>query len=310
MSLVTSPRIRIAYLGLPLGALALARAGFAPCAVALGHPDAPGARRVRRRLGARSVMVLGRPDLGDAGVRRALASARPDVLLSWFWPQRIPEQVLALAPRGAFGVHPSLLPALRGPDPYFWAIYLGLAETGITLHRLDREYDTGHIVAAERMAIAPDDTGHSLARKLDRPSLALLVRCAQRLAAGEALEGQPQDHARASEAPRPDDALLDVDWNEPAAHIERLVRAAAPYPGATAELGEVLVELLEARVFEGKLPRALEPAEAALSEQGVVVATGRGGLVVRRVRLEDGTELRGEPIARLFGQSLASLPRR
>jgi methionyl-tRNA formyltransferase len=307
MSLVTSPRIRIVFLGLPLGALRLAAAGFPPCAVLLGHPDAPGARRVRRRLGAAGALVLGRPDLHDAGVVRALASLKPDVLLSWFWPFRIPEAVLGLAPRGAFGVHPSLLPALRGPDPYFWAIYRGLAETGITLHRLERDYDTGHIVTAERMAIAATETGHSLARKLDRPSLALLVRCAERLQAGEELAGTPQDEGAASEAPRPDDALLDVDWREPAVQIERLVRAAAPFPGATAELGDELVELLEVRVFEGKLPRALEAADAVMSDAGVVVVTGAGGLLVRRVRLEDGSELRAEEVAELFGDELARI---
>jgi methionyl-tRNA formyltransferase len=309
MSLITSPRIRIAFLGLPLGALRLSAAGFTPCAVLLGHPDAPGARRVRRRLGAAGTLVLGRPDLGDAGVVRALASLEPDVLLSWFWPFRIPETVLRLAPRGAFGVHPSLLPALRGPDPYFWAIYNGLSETGITLHRLARDYDTGDLVSAERVAIAPTDTGHSLARKLDRPSLALLVRCAERLAAGEDLAGTPQDEGAASEAPRPDDALLDVDWHEPAEQIERLVRAAAPFPAASAELGDEIVELLEVRAFGGKLPRALEPADAVLSDEGVVVATGAGGLLVRRVRLEDGSERRGAEIAGLFGGGLARLPR-
>ncbi len=296
--------LKIAYFGLPLGALTLAAAGFAPCVICLGHPDAKGARRVRRKLSARA-LILGRPDLNDSGVQRTLSSAMPDLILSWFWPKQIPGSVLALAPRGAFGTHPSLLPLWRGPDPYFWAIYAGDLETGVSLHRLEAAYDTGPIVAQRRVSIAPDDDAWSLARKLDRPALALLVECATRLAAGEALPGAAQDDEQACEAPEPDVQSLAIVWQRPVAAILRLIRAAAPYPGATAQLGEHEVEIVRARRFRPTLPRALEPADAVLSSEGVVIAARDAGVVLERVRIESGEELTGEEIARLFDGSLA-----
>jgi methionyl-tRNA formyltransferase len=252
--------------------------------------------------------VLGRPELDDPGIVRALAAARPDVLLSWFWPQRIPENVLSLAPRGAFGVHPSLLPRLRGPDPYFWAILRDERETGVTLHRLHREYDTGHIIDARALAIDPDEHAFALAKRLDRPSLALLVSCAERLARGEALEGTPQNDALATDAPRPDDDLLAIEWDAPAAAIVRLVRAAAPFPGASALLGDEEVDVIAARVFARALPRALEPGDAVLTSQGVVVCTAEGGLLLTRVRDAEGTVYTGQAVATLFPEGLARLP--
>ena len=304
---VSTPTLRIAYFGLPLGALRLAAAGFVPVVIALGHPDAPGARRVKQRL-SRQALVLGRPDLEDSAIVRVLASAKPDVVLSWFWPKRIPGSVLELAPRGAFGVHPSLLPQLRGPDPYFWAILRGFAETGVTLHRLDRQYDTGNIIDARALSIAPDEHAFALAKRLDRPSLALLVSCAQRLARGEALDGVPQDEHRASEAPRPEDELLEIDWREPARHIARLVRAAAPFPGANALLGDEEVEVIAAREFSRALPRALEAGDAVLASEGVVVCTAAGGLLIERVRDLDGKLWHGREVAGLFPQGLSVLP--
>ena len=298
--------LKIAYFGLPLGALCLANAGFVPRVICLGHPDANGERRVRRRLSGRA-LTLGRPDLEDAGVQRALASCQPDVILSWFWPRRIPASVLALARRGAFGAHPSLLPLWRGPDPYFWAIYAGDRETGVSLHRLDAEYDTGAVVAQRSIAIAPDDNAWTLAKKLDRPSLALLVECATRLARGEVLAGSAQDHAQATEAPAPDAQGLAISWQRPVAAILRLIRAAAPYPGATAELGEHEVEIVGARAFAPALPRALQPADAVLSSAGVVVAARDGGILLEHVRMETGAELRGEQIAQLFESGLSRL---
>jgi methionyl-tRNA formyltransferase len=296
--------VRFLYFGLPLGAEVLRRHGFVPLAASFGH-RLPGLRRARARLatlppsGAASSerpLLLAKPDLSDPGVREALASARPDVILSWFWPQRIPAEVLALAPRGAFGVHPSLLPRHRGPDPYFHAIRAGDAETGVTLHRLEVEYDTGNVVAQRRVPIRATDDAWRLARRLDRPSLALLVECARRLEAGEALEGEPQDEGRATEAPQPDEEGLCIDWDEAADDVLRLVRAAAPAPMASTLLGDQLVFVARAERFDGELPGGLLPGEAARTPEGIVVVCGEGAIRLVEVEDEAGARYRGAAI--------------
>lgn len=299
-------RTRIAYFGLPLGANVLRHAGAELVTIALGHPDALGARRLRARSRA---LLLGKPSLEDAAVVHALASARPDAILSWFWPRKIPPRVLALAPRGAFGVHPSLLPRHRGGDPYFHAILAGEAETGVTLHRLDAEYDTGAVVDATRVPILPSDDAWRLARRMDRPSLRLLVRCAERLEAGEQLAGAPQDDALATPADPPSEDDLAIDWERDATYLERLCRAAGPTPGAIAQLGDTLVAVLAARVVTDA-PRVLEPGEAYFVGECVHVRTGDGGaLALDRVRVEEtedehagvtvGDVLVGRDVARL-----------
>lgn len=295
---------RIAYFGLPLGALALLHAGYAPRVVVLGHTDGLGTRRLRRRLHA-GVTVLTRPSLHDASALQAIEQAAPDVILSWFYPKQIPERLLRLASRGAFGTHPSLLPRWRGPDPYFWALYRGDAETGVSLHRLERAYDTGPVIAQEKLAITADDDAWRLAKRLDRPALRLLVECARRLHAGEELAGSAQDEALASDAPAPDEALLAIDWTHSADEIVRLVRAAAPYPGASCELGDELVEVVRARRYEPELPRALAPAEAVETPLGLVVRAGDRGVLVERVRRESGELLIGAQLRALFAHGLA-----
>lgn len=245
-------------------------------------------RRIRG-MGRRGTLVLARADLNDAVVLRTLASARPDVLVSFFFPKKIPKSVLELAPRGAFGAHPSLLPAYRGPDPYFWAIRNGDAETGVTLHRLDERYDTGAIVDVRRCAITPRHTAWTLARALDRPALDLLVQAMRRLEAGERLEGVPQPSEGVSHAPSPSDADTTIDWYDDAAAIARLVRACAPFPGAAAELDGTHVEVVRARVCEEAAPRALDVAEAFRTRTGeIAVRCGEGALVLEQVRGEDG----------------------
>jgi methionyl-tRNA formyltransferase len=301
--------MRLLYLGLPLGAEALRRAGHTPVAACVWHLDAPGLRRLRARAGRAGALVLGRPDLGDPAVRSALASLRPDALLSWFWPRRIPAALLALPPRGAYGVHPSLLPRWRGPDPYFWALRAGDAETGVTLHRLEADYDTGAIVAQRRLPIGPDDDAWSLARKLDRPSLALLVEAAERLARGEPLAGTPQDEAAATQAPRPTDDDLAVRWDRPAAEVLRLVRAAAPTPGAGCRIGEREALLVRASASDERGPRALAPGEAFVTRDGALAVRCGDGAAVRldEVSVEEEGEDGAVAERRLRGAAIAGL---
>jgi methionyl-tRNA formyltransferase len=204
-------------------------------------------------------------------------------------------------------VHPSLLPRWRGPDPYFWAIERGDAESGVTLHRLAAAYDTGNVIAQQSLPIAPHDNAWTLAKKLDRPSLALFVQAAQRLAAGEALEGTPQDDTAATHAPQPPEDVLALDFRQPADAVLRRVRALAPWPGALAQLGDAQVVVLRARSFDAKLPKALEPGDAVACAQGVVIRTGTGGVLIERVRDEDGNVLRGTEVQRLFPEGLFRL---
>jgi len=280
--------IRILYFGVPLGAEVLRRAGFDPVASVLAPLDMAGRRRVRRRSRG---LVLGDPSI-DGSVRRLLGSTRPDVIFSFFHPRRIDAEVLALAPRGAFGTHPSLLPRWRGPDPYYWALREGDDETGVTLHRLEATYDTGPIVERATVPITASDDAWSLAKKLDRPALRLLVRAAERLSAGDALEGEPQAEPSTPWARRPSDDDLAIDWRQPAdailRAILRAIRAAAPEPGATAVFGERWIEVLAASRCDETPPVGLLPAHAWRTERGWAVRCGEGALRIDRARDAEG----------------------
>ncbi len=304
--------MRFLYFGLPLGADVLRRAGFVPQIASFGH-RMPGLRRARARLApivvpramdAPSIaterpLLLFKPDLSDRGVLETLASARPDVILSWFWPTQIPQSVLSLAPRGAFGVHPSLLPRHRGPDPYFHAIRSGDAESGVTLHHLEVAYDTGRIVAQRRVPIAETDDAWRLARKLDRPSLALLLECAERLSRGESLDGMEQDDSLATEAPQPSEEDLCIDWDATATDVARLVRAAAPAPMVSTLLGDEMVFVRRAIVYGGDVPNVLDPGDAWRVPEGIVVVCGEGAVLLLEVEREDGERVKGAAIDRL-----------
>jgi len=288
--------VRIAFFGLPLAGVLLAQDGHELVLASLCRPRWPGERRLRRALGDR---VEVRPDVESAEFLARLRAARPELLVSWFWTTRLPASVLAVAP--AFGVHPSLLPRWRGPDPYFWAIDSGDEVTGVTAHRLAEEYDTGAVLARRELAIEPTWSAWTLARRLDRPSLALLREMAHAFANGAPPPDEAQDPSRVTEAPAPYDDELEIDWTWPAERIVRRVRAASPQPGAYTFLGETAVTVLRARAA-ARFPRALAAGEAAVLD-GVAVVRAGDGAVELLAGLDDAEQpLDAAGIADLLGQ--------
>lgn len=278
--------MKIAFFGLPLAALLLARDGHDVVYAGICRPGAIGTRRLRARLGARVAIV---PNVASRATLDRVRDAKPDLLVSWFWTTRLPPALLAVAPFGALGVHPSLLPRHRGPDPYFWAIDAGDAETGVTAHVLADEYDTGAILARRALAIDPAWDAWTLARRLDRPSLALLRDVVRAYAEGRPPRPEPQDDALATDAPAPTDDDLELRWTWPAEQIARRVRAASPWPGAFTEIGDRVVAITRARATR-EFPRALVAGEAAVRDGVAVVRAGDAAVELLAGRLEDDDE--------------------
>lgn len=290
--------MRVAFFGLPLAALLLSRDGHDVVYAGICRVGAAGTRRLRARLGDDRVVVKPNVDARDTLAR--VGASRPDLVVSWFWTTRLPPTLLALAPLGAIGAHPSMLPRHRGPDPYFWAIEKGDVETGVTVHLLGDDYDTGAIVAARRLAIDPTWSAWTLAKRLDRPSLALLREVVGAYADGRPPAPTPQDDAHATLAPVPGDELLEIIWASTAAEVVRRVRAASPWPGAFTELGGQTLAITRARET-ADIPRTLTPGEAFVRADGVaVVAAGTGGVELLAGRSEsDDRDLDARELASL-----------
>lgn len=280
--------MRIAFVGLPLAALLLRADGHEVVWAGLCRKEAIGTRRLRHALGAANVAIV--PDLASARVRESVQARAPDLLVSWFWTRRVPASLRVLAPLGAIGVHPSLLPRHRGPDPYFWAIDRGDAISGVTAHELEDDYDTGAILAQRELAIDPSWSAWRLAKRLDRPSLALLRETVRAYAAGTPPAPRAQDERLATEAPQPSDDDLEIRWIEPADAIARRVRAASPWPGAFTAIGDADVTLTEVRASaqDRRSFSALEPGEAVVRADGIaIVRAGDDAVELLRGRIED-----------------------
>lgn len=287
--------MKIAFFGLPLAACLLARDGHDLVFAGLSFGSAPGERRLTRALGEARVVV--KPTVDRALVDRLRALA-PDVVVSWFWTTLLPMTVIDVAKHRGIGVHPSLLPRHRGPDPTSWAILSADAVTGVTAHRLEADYDTGAVLGQRPLPIDSRWNAWQLAKALDRPSLSLLRHLCGELAAGRPLDEEPQDEALATEAPFLDGDARILRWGDSADAIVRRVRALAPSPGATMEIGGDEIVVLQAEVVPS--PTLLErPGESLVVDGRCLVRARDGAIAVLAAEL-GGERVTGTALAKLF----------
>ena len=132
-----------------------------------------------------------------------LASLRPDLLVVACFSQRLPPTLLQLPRFGCLNLHPSLLPAYRGPTPLFWQARQGEAQAGVTLHFLDEGLDTGDLVAQTAWAWPVGATEAELESQCAEAGTGLLLEAVQQLGRERALPRRPQPAGQGSYFPWP-----------------------------------------------------------------------------------------------------------
>ena len=275
-------------------------------ALVVTHRDHPGETLWFRRV-ADTAAELGIPFVyGDDpkadGLAAAVAQARPEMIFSLYFRSMIPQSVLALAPRGAFNLHGSLLPQFRGRAPTNWAVLKGATETGATLHEMVAKPDAGAIIDQLAVPILPDDTGRDVFDKVTVAAEQVLWRSLPALIAGTAPR-LPNSIEQGSYfgGRKPEDGR--IDWQRPAAEVYNLIRAVAPpYPGAFTEVAGQKIVIARAR-----RPR---PDEAISDEglaHGLHISGGRclalcgdGGLILIHELLAGGQPLAPSALAELL----------
>jgi methionyl-tRNA formyltransferase len=296
--------MRIAFLGLPLAAVLLHADGHEIAIAGLRPSLTVGARRLRQKIGEDRVVFD--PQKNWQAFADRVKEAKAELLVSWFFTRRIPMSVVEACPMGGVGVHPSLLPRHRGPDPFFGAIDAGDDVTGVTAHKIAADYDTGEVVAQRAIALNPEWNAWNLAKALDRPSISLLREVVKEASRTGVLVGTPQDPSLATLAPEPDEEQVEIRWNQPAERIARRIRALSPTPGALAWIGEQELFVTKARV-ETRVPKALVVGEAAIVDGIAVVRASDTGVALLAGVLDE-EEVGAEEICRVVREQQINRP--
>jgi methionyl-tRNA formyltransferase len=235
----------------PLAAL-IAADHDVPALVLAGAPGIAGAPE--RLAHAAGIPVLRVASAAEAAA--VIRDTQPDIAVAACFPWRLGRAARETPPLGILNVHPSLLPAGRGPEPVFWTLRRAERETGVTVHRMEAGLDTGPIVAQSRLPAPDGIAAPELERELMTRGGALLVASLPGLAAGT-LHPWPQPATGVTHAPCPTPADWTMPASLPAAWAWRFARGVAPLGGPLAVIsGGVAIPVAAALDYapEERLP--------------------------------------------------------
>jgi methionyl-tRNA formyltransferase len=188
------------------------------------HPAILGDNALSRIADHLGIPLIRAWRVNDEHSRFAIDGLGLDAVVMASFDQIVGPRALGLARHGWLNVHPSLLPAYRGPEPVYWAIADGAAITGISLHRAAPKVDAGPILAQAQVPIMPSDTAGTLTRRLVEVGMDLLPQAVAGLLADK--DGLPVDMATSSYRSSVGHRSLDEAGS--AEEAERMVRAGVP----------------------------------------------------------------------------------
>ena len=201
---------------------------------------------------SRSIKVL-QPEKLDSSFKSQISSFKSNFFIVAAYSKIIPKEILAIPKLGSIGVHPSLLPRLRGPTPIQTVILNGEKETGVTLYLMDEKIDHGKIISNLKFQISNLDTYETLMKRLDQSAATLVVEIIPKLIKGE-IRPVTQNETEATHTKKftAEDGFVDLAKDDPMV-IDRKIRALNPEPGVWTIQNGKRLKLLEAKLSGGKL---------------------------------------------------------
>lgn len=298
--------MRVVFMGTPdfaVGTLEAIIADGHEVAAVITQPDKPKGRGksiqftpVKEVALTHELPVLQPKKVRDLEFVEELRKLNPEVIVVVAFGQIIPQAVLDIPKYGCLNVHASLLPKYRGAAPIQWAVIDGEKESGVTIMRMDAGLDTGDMIKKVVVSLDDKETGGTLFDKLSQAGAKLLVDVLKDIEAGSAVyEKQPQE-STTEYAKMIDKKMGQIDWNQSAEVIERLIRGLNPWPSAYTHINGKTLKIWEADVIgenSGKPGEILK-----VTKKEILVQAGKNALSLQEVQLEGKKRMHADAFLR------------
>ena len=256
--------MRVVFMGTPdfaVGTLEEILAAGHEVALVVTQPDKPKGRKniltaspVKECALAHNIPVYQPKRVKKPECIAYIRQFEPDIVIVAAFGQILPGELLHMPKFGCINVHASLLPKYRGAAPIQWAVINGDDVAGITTMRMDEGLDTGDMIEQEKIVLAQDETGGSLFSRLAETGAKLCVHTMQLMEEGKVVY-TPQDASQATYVGMIQKQMGNIDWQQPAVVIERLVRGLNPWPSAYTHINGKTLKIWKAAAEAGGDPK-------------------------------------------------------
>lgn len=261
----------------------------------LTQPDRPAGRgmkmvasAVKQLAQANNLKLLQPSTLKDPEIHAQLHGMNADVMIVAAYGLILPEAILKIPRLGCLNIHASLLPRWRGAAPIQSAILAGDQETGITIMQMDAGLDTGPMLLKETIPITNEDTAQTLHDKLSELGAKAIVD-ALTLMQQNKITPVDQDESLACYAKKINKKDAFIDWKETAEHVNHMIRAYNPVPGAYTLFRGQTIKIWQAKIMT---QHAGQPGKILFTDRdGITVACGDGSVKLEIIQRSGGKRL-------------------
>ena len=259
--------------------------------LAVTQPDKPKGRGgkmqytpVKEAALARDIPVYQPKKIREPECIEELKKYNADIMVVIAFGQILPKEILQMTPYGCINVHASLLPKYRGAAPIQWAVIDGEKVSGVTTMQMNEGLDTGDMILKTEIPLDPKETGGSLHDKLAEAGAKLCVETLKCLE-DKTATWEPQGESTTAYAKMLDKNLGNINWNDPAVQIERLIRGLNPWPSAYTHWNDKVIKLWQADVVEENTDQEAGTI-VKVEKYSYYVQTGEGLLKIEELQLQ------------------------
>lgn len=259
------------------------------------QPDKKSGRKNKVEIGPvkkyclKNNLTFYQPDKLNDEERLRIKELDPDLIVVAAYGKILSQDILDIPGFGNLNVHASLLPKYRGASPIQNALLAGDKKTGTTIMLMDKNIDTGDILAQAEIEIGDDDTTETLSQKLAKSGVEQVLNIIPPWINGNITPKKQDDHQSipCQLIKRSDGHIL---WNERAADIYNKFRAFYPWPGVFSfwnKKGTVL--RLKLRNISLKIDNdnpQHSPGQVFSKDGGIFVQAASGLIALEEVQLE------------------------
>ena len=222
--------------------------------------------------------------INDKALADKIRFLDPDIAIVCSYSKKFSKNLLESVRGGFINIHPSLLPEYRGANAYSTVLINQEKETGITLHFMDENFDTGNIIWQKKVPIEKNETMGTLFNKTNYLAADMVVEFFKQYEINSDIKSFPQPEGEFKTADTINDQNMKnvIDWSKDAVYLESFIRALNPFIHAVTIFRGVFMRIHSASVLNKKTRE--KPGTIVSAKDTIDVATGDGILQIRSMQ--------------------------
>lgn len=125
----------------------------------------------------------------DIAICNALMEAKVDIVFLAGYMKKLGSQTLSEFKGKILNTHPALLPKFGGKGMYGIKVYEAVIKanekvSGVSIHYVEQDYDTGTVIATREILLEPGETADTLREKVMQQEKLLIVETLRNIAMG------------------------------------------------------------------------------------------------------------------------------